>query len=75
MKLKDLQIGKYAEEYNKKESELELEKINNALKELHYYEYCNKNDGDICEHIHCICRTMHIGRSVTATCSRNKYGK
>lgn len=75
MKLKDLQIGKSAKEYNKKETELELEKVNNALKEFHYYQYCNKRNGDICEHTHCICGTLHIGESITVTCSREEYGK
>lgn len=59
----------------KKETELEPKKINDALKEFHYYQYCNKSDGDVCEHIHCICGILHISDCVTVTCSRDKYGK
>ena len=85
MKLRDLKIGnseKYLDiEYtkcskvkltrtSKEDAELDLEKINNGLKELHYYQYCNKEKDEECEHCHCIYSVLWFGEEFKATCGR-----
>ena len=85
MKLKDLKIGnfsyldiKYPKDSmpelvrkSKEDAELELENINKALKEFHYYQYCNKEQDDECEHCHCIYSVSWFSRDgFRATCGR-----
>ena len=85
MKLKDLKIGNFSYldiKYPKdsmpelvrksKENieEEEIENINKALKELHYYQYCNKKYDDECEHCHCIYSVLWFGSEFKATCGR-----
>lgn len=85
MKLKDLKIGnfekyldiKYAKDSkpelvrkNKEDAELELENINKALKELHYYQYCDKAKDEECEHCHCMYSVLWLGEKFKATCGR-----
>lgn len=85
MKLRDLKIGnsekyldiKYAKDSkveltrtSKEDAELDLKKINNALKELHYYQYCNKEKDEECEHCHCIYSVLWFGEEFKVTCGR-----
>lgn len=85
MKLKDLKIGntekyldiKYPKDSmpelvrkSKEDAELELENINKALKEFHYYQYCEKEYDDKCEHCHCIYSVLWFGSEFKATCGR-----
>lgn len=85
MKLKDLKIGnfekyvdiKYSKDSmpelvrkSKEDAELELENINEGLKELHYYQYCNKEKDEECEHCHCIYSVLWLGSEFKVTCGR-----
>ena len=84
MKLKDLKVGKFDKylgiKYSKdskpelvrkdEETELELENINKALKELHYHQYCNKRKDEECEHCHCVYSVLWFGEDFKATCGR-----
>lgn len=86
MKLRDLKIGnfsyldiKYSEDSkpelvrkSEEDTELELKNINEALKELHYYQYCNKEEDDECEHCHCMYSVLWFGNEFKATCGRKK---
>ena len=49
-----------------------LEKINIFLKEIHWYEQCDKNNGDKCEHCRCQYSVLHNGKN-NFTCGRIKY--
>lgn len=83
MKLKDLKIGNFSYldiKYPKdskpelvrksKEDIEELESMNKALKEVHYYQYCNKKYDDECEHCHCIYSVLWLGSEFKVTCGR-----
>lgn len=85
MKLKDLKIGNSAKyldiQYakgskpelvrkSKEDAKLELENINKALKELGYYQYCDKEYDDECEHCHCVYAVLYFGEEFKATCGR-----
>lgn len=85
MKLKDLKIGNFSyldikypkdsmpELVRKSKENIdieELENINKALKELHYYQYCNKKYDDECEHCHCVYSVLWLGSEFKATCGR-----
>ena len=85
MELKDLRIGnsakyldiKYSKDSkldrvrnSKEDAELELEYINKALKELGYYQYCNKSKDEECDHCHCVYAVLCFGEEFKATCGR-----
>lgn len=85
MKLKELKIDsfpkyldvKYAESSKFKligrseNEELNIENINKAFKEFHYYKYCEKGKDEECEHCHCIYAVCWFGREVLGTiCGR-----
>ena len=85
MNLKNLKIGntekylgiKYPKDSmpelvgkSKEDAELELANINRALKELHYYQYCNKEEDQECEHCHCVYSVLWLGSEFKATCGR-----
>ena len=74
MKLRDLKIGNfsYLDIKYEEDTELELKNINEALKELHYYQYCNKEEDDECEHCHCMYSVLWFGNEFKATCGRKK---
>lgn len=55
---------------DKEDAELELENINKALKELHYYQYCDKTKDEKCEHCHCMYSVLWFGEEFKATCGR-----
>lgn len=68
MKLDELHITKYNQE--------SIKGTDKDFKEFgfQHYKYCNKKQGDVCENIHCLCATLHMGGGVTVTCGRKKYG-
>ena len=73
MKLKDLKIGNFSQSElvrKSKENIEELKNINKVLKELHYYQYCDKKYDDECEHCHCIYSVLWLGSEFKVTCGR-----
>lgn len=85
MRLKDLKIGnfsyldiKYPQDAkpelvrkSKEDTELELENVNKFLREIYYYEYCNKEKDDECEHCCCMYSVSLFSRDgFRATCGR-----
>ena len=56
------------------DKEPNLKKINDFLKEVYYYEYCNKAENEECEHIHCMYSIVHIGSECSKiTCDRIRH--
>ena len=74
MRIEEVYIAKYDNNEAYADGFKPKENYDNVIKELNYYMYCDKKDGDICDHIHCICRTMRISEgTMLFTCSRKKY--
>lgn len=48
----------------------ELEKCNVFLKEIHWYEQCDKNIGDKCEHSRCQYSVLTLGQESKLSCGR-----
>lgn len=48
-----------------------LEKANMFLKEIHWYEQCNKNKGDKCEHGRCQYSVLTLGQDNGFLCGRS----
>ena len=49
----------------------ELEKVNMFLKEIHWYEQCDKNKGDKCEHGRCQYSVLSLGQENGFCCGRS----
>lgn len=81
VRLNELTIGKYDEKYFnvkyaeiKKRNSKELEDINKALKEMHYYKYCDKKKDDKCEHFCCMYSCLYFSdKECKYICNRGDY--
>ena len=51
---------------------MDLEKVNLFLKEIYWYEQCDKNKGDPCEHIRCKYCVLTFGRGSELSCGREQ---
>lgn len=67
-------LGKYDRILYNLQHGYELEKVNIYLKEINWYEQCDKNKGDKCEHSRCKYSVLTLGQGGAVSCGRTDIG-